>query len=468
MGTTLTAAKVTGDEVSLGHVGDSRAYRLRDGELEQLTRDHSLVAELERSGQITPEAAEHHPQRSIITRALGPGAGRPGGHLHARRPRRRPLPDLLRRPDEHDLGRRARLDPALRGDASTRPPSRSCAPPTRAAARTTSRSSCSASATATAATSRTVGPARGGRDDRRAAPATTCTRRSRPPRWPRRADGGRSPTPPRRDHRARRREPAAAAPRRRGGAAAAHGARKTLLAAGRARRHRHGACTAVSRQVYFIGTNDAGLVTALPGHPVRAAVRNRPLRAGLRERRARAALSRARGASGCSTTSGAAATTRRTCCARSSAGSCPGLMSARTRELFGLIPVSLLVAAGFAAVLSTRSEDVSDATLTYGAVFLGLCVVAHLFIRARLPDADPYLFPLAALLAAVGLVADLPDRPRVRARAGAVVRGRARVLLRDDPGDPRPPRAGALPLHDRGGRDRAARCCRGCRASASR
>jgi protein phosphatase len=72
MGTTLTLAKVHGDEVSLAHVGDSRAYRLRDGELSQLTRDHSLVAELERSGQITPEAAEHHPQRSIITRALGP------------------------------------------------------------------------------------------------------------------------------------------------------------------------------------------------------------------------------------------------------------------------------------------------------------------------------------------------------------------------------------------------------------
>jgi PPM family protein phosphatase len=72
MGTTLTLAKLHGDEVSLAHVGDSRAYRLRGGQLEQLTRDHSLVAELERSGQITPEAAEHHPQRSIITRALGP------------------------------------------------------------------------------------------------------------------------------------------------------------------------------------------------------------------------------------------------------------------------------------------------------------------------------------------------------------------------------------------------------------
>jgi PPM family protein phosphatase len=72
MGTTLTAAKVHDDEVSLGHVGDSRAYILRDGELRQLTRDHSLVAELERTGQISAEAAEHHPQRSIITRALGP------------------------------------------------------------------------------------------------------------------------------------------------------------------------------------------------------------------------------------------------------------------------------------------------------------------------------------------------------------------------------------------------------------
>jgi PPM family protein phosphatase len=72
MGTTLTAAMVDDGEVSIGHVGDSRAYRLRDGTLEQLTKDHSLVAELERTGQISPEAAEHHPQRSIITRALGP------------------------------------------------------------------------------------------------------------------------------------------------------------------------------------------------------------------------------------------------------------------------------------------------------------------------------------------------------------------------------------------------------------
>jgi cell division protein FtsW (lipid II flippase) len=79
-------------------------------------------------------------------------------------------------------------------------------------------------------------------------------------------------------------------------------------------------------------------------------------------------------------------------------------VSARTREMFGLIPVALIVSAGFAAVLVSRTDDVSDATVTYGAVFLGLCLFAHLFIRARLPDADPYLFPLAATLAAFGLV----------------------------------------------------------------
>jgi PPM family protein phosphatase len=74
MGTTLTAAIVNpeADEVSIGHVGDSRAYRLRAGKLERLTRDHSLVEEMRRKGQLTDEQAEDHPQRSIITRALGP------------------------------------------------------------------------------------------------------------------------------------------------------------------------------------------------------------------------------------------------------------------------------------------------------------------------------------------------------------------------------------------------------------
>jgi serine/threonine protein phosphatase PrpC len=72
MGTTFTAAEVVGNEIAVGHVGDSRLYRLRDGQLERLTDDHSLVEELVRQGKLTPQEAETHPQRSIITRALGP------------------------------------------------------------------------------------------------------------------------------------------------------------------------------------------------------------------------------------------------------------------------------------------------------------------------------------------------------------------------------------------------------------
>ena len=79
-------------------------------------------------------------------------------------------------------------------------------------------------------------------------------------------------------------------------------------------------------------------------------------------------------------------------------------MSARSRELFGLLPVTLLVTGGFTAVLITRSSETGKVTITYGLFFLGCCLFAHIFIRARLPNADPYLFPLGALLAAFGLV----------------------------------------------------------------
>jgi len=71
MGTTMTVALFEEGRVWIGHVGDSRAYLVRDGKLEQLTEDHSLVAELVRSGRLSPEDAETHPQRSVVTRALG-------------------------------------------------------------------------------------------------------------------------------------------------------------------------------------------------------------------------------------------------------------------------------------------------------------------------------------------------------------------------------------------------------------
>jgi PPM family protein phosphatase len=71
MGTTVTAAYLENDAVAIAHVGDSRAYLFRDGELSRLTEDHSLVEELLRGGKLTEEEAFEHPQRSVITRALG-------------------------------------------------------------------------------------------------------------------------------------------------------------------------------------------------------------------------------------------------------------------------------------------------------------------------------------------------------------------------------------------------------------
>ena len=79
-------------------------------------------------------------------------------------------------------------------------------------------------------------------------------------------------------------------------------------------------------------------------------------------------------------------------------------MRARNRELLGLIPASLLVTAGFAGVFIQQSNKLSNVSLTYGLIFLGLCFAAHVFIRITLPYADPYMFPLVAVLASFGIV----------------------------------------------------------------
>ena len=71
MGTTLTAALIEGTRIAVAHVGDSRAYLLHQGSLERITEDHSMVADLIRSGQLTEEEARSHPNRSVVTRALG-------------------------------------------------------------------------------------------------------------------------------------------------------------------------------------------------------------------------------------------------------------------------------------------------------------------------------------------------------------------------------------------------------------
>ncbi|MGB2850600.1 MAG: FtsW/RodA/SpoVE family cell cycle protein [Solirubrobacterales bacterium] len=79
-------------------------------------------------------------------------------------------------------------------------------------------------------------------------------------------------------------------------------------------------------------------------------------------------------------------------------------MSARNRELLGLIPVALLITTGFTAVVAVQGSEVNDLSLIFGGYFLAICFATHMVIRFRLPNADPYLFPLMALLAAIGLV----------------------------------------------------------------
>ena len=75
MGTTLTLCFISGEQAVVAHVGDSRAYMFRKNKLHQITTDHSLVNELVKNGQITPEEAANHPQKNVITRALGTDSG---------------------------------------------------------------------------------------------------------------------------------------------------------------------------------------------------------------------------------------------------------------------------------------------------------------------------------------------------------------------------------------------------------
>ena len=80
------------------------------------------------------------------------------------------------------------------------------------------------------------------------------------------------------------------------------------------------------------------------------------------------------------------------------------MSSARNRELLALVPVALLLTAGFAGVFAQESSQLGNASLIYGAYFFAVCLATHIYLRIRLPNADPYLFPLVALLTAFGLV----------------------------------------------------------------
>ena len=97
----MTAALAGDQSLLIGHVGDSRAYLWHAGRLRQVTEDHSLVGEMVRSGQLTPDQAAVHPYRSVITRALGTESSVRPRHLLAVRGAGRPAAAVQRRPERH-------------------------------------------------------------------------------------------------------------------------------------------------------------------------------------------------------------------------------------------------------------------------------------------------------------------------------------------------------------------------------
>ena len=149
MGTTVTAAAAAGDEtLQLAHVGDSRAYLLRDGSFEQLTTDHTVVGELVRRGRLTPAQAAVHPERSILTRAVGLDPASPWTpptrSTSAPATRSSSAPTASPRRSETPTSPR----PCRASPRATPPCGRSSTPPTTTAAPTTSPSSCSGSSDA--------------------------------------------------------------------------------------------------------------------------------------------------------------------------------------------------------------------------------------------------------------------------------------------------------------------------------
>ncbi len=315
MGTTLTAALVGPDGVSLGHVGDSRCYLMREGELEQLTRDHSLVAELERTGQIAPGEAEHHPQRSIITRALGPErdvdvdtytvSGRSGDVF------------LLCSDGLTSMISNDEMATILRSADSLEEAADSLV-------RSANQSGGKDNITVVLFRLADDGPATTEEtiagdlhaDDVRAAATQQATKAPAATRAP--ASTAASPKRAREPDPPRTTTSAAPARRKRGDGRFRRGVGSlvTLLIVVAIL----GGLYLGSRQVYFLGTDDAGLVTMYRGLPY-----DLPLGVDLYSQEyasgvpARAIPGRA-GASACSTTSGAAARTPATWCASSSAG----------------------------------------------------------------------------------------------------------------------------------------------------
>ena len=138
MGTTVVGFLLEGSVAAVAHVGDSRAYRLRDGRLEQLTQDHTWVNEQVVAGFLSKEQARSHPLKNVVTRALGGESDVRGGRARDRGPARRPLPALLGRPDRACSPTPTSASAWAPAAACTRSAARWSTTPTPAAASTTS------------------------------------------------------------------------------------------------------------------------------------------------------------------------------------------------------------------------------------------------------------------------------------------------------------------------------------------
>ena len=384
MGTTITAAIVDAqaEEVDIGHVGDSRAYRLRRGKLERLTRDHSLVEEMLRKGQITDAQAEDHPQRSIITRALGP---EPDVEVDLQTVPAAPGDLFLLCSDGlTTMVSEERIAAVLAAAGSMREAVRTLVDEANAAG---GRDNITALAFRLGDAAAPLGEAP---EDATLVGAAA-------------EEAGLTATEV----------------RRRAAAAAAQGRREQLAAKSPAPPPAHDGEGAGGRRdrggarLRRLVRQPPGLVPRhrrqrprrpLPRPPLRTSLRPEALRRALREpgpdgralqqaprrgQRPRRPLARR----------------RRLADRRNRTQPGDSLRSAaRNRELVALIPVALLLSAGFAAVFAQENARLGNLSLVYGAYFLAVCVATHVFLRMRLPNADPYLFPLVALLTAFGLV----------------------------------------------------------------
>ena len=324
MGTTITVALFEDGIVSIGHVGDSRAYLIRDRKVDQLTEDHSLVAELVRTGRLSPEEAESHPQRSVITRALGTD---PDVDVDSFSVAAKPGDLFLICSD----GLTSMLDDEAIFDVVEH-----------------NREDLDSSAKELIAAANR----NGGEDNITVVFFEVVEEGAQAP----------SETKP--------------MPALDGEPAGARGRR------GHADRGRQGAGHRHDGRSARAGPRDG------PGAPGRAA-------------RAEASPRRPGGSHGDRARRGRRAPPARDLAARPE----PVMftLSYRNRELVNLFVVALLTTFGFASVYIARQDVVSTGSLSYALFFFALYLTAHVVARITVPQADPYLLPMAGLLTAVGV-----------------------------------------------------------------